>query len=322
MAKQRDRGKNTKKHGFFAFVKSFFIWIIIFTVVMIPGRMLVDKIGESRIFSGTESLMSETGTNVDPDSPLYKEFSKSKRVNVLVLGLHDELSDTILLASYDMKHDRVDVISVPRDTYYERPEATTPATKKINAIYRKGRAVGTAKAVSKLLVGVPIHYYAVVTFDGVEKIIDSIGGVPMNIEKRMKYYDPDDKPPLRIDIPAGEQVLDGDKAVQFLRYRKGYSEGDIGRIKAQQEFIKSAFKESLGFGLPKVVKTTLKNVDSDLKLRVAMKMTAKATGLNDDSIVTHIVPGESHTKNGASYWIADEDGILEMMREIYTYNGE
>ena len=96
---------------------------------------------------------------------------------------------------------------------------------------------------SDLLLGMPIHYYAMVDYDGVSTIVDSMGGIPMDIPFRMRYNDPYDKPPLHIDIPEGQQILDGEHAVQFLRYRHGYPEGDIGRVKAQQAFMKAAFKQ-------------------------------------------------------------------------------
>ncbi|HHX13830.1 MAG TPA: LCP family protein [Clostridiales bacterium] len=319
--------KARKKTGFATFIKWFFIWLMIFMVVMIPGRMLFEKFGGIRIFSGEENLFEQMEPIVDPNSPFFETFNDSERVNVIVMGTHDELTDTIMLGSFDLKNQHVDIISIPRDTYFERPEANSPAARKINAVYRNGRAVGTATAVSQLLMGVPIHYYAVVTFDGVEKIVDSMGGVPMDIPFRMRYDDPTDKPPLRIDIPAGEQVLDGDHAVQFLRFRKsnsgkGYPDGDIGRVKAQQKFIKSAFKESLGLGFPKVAKTVLDNVDSDLTAGMALKIAAKAVGLDASSIETYTVPGEARTKKGTSYWIPDSVGIETMLYEIYSYSKE
>ena len=306
------------------FLKQFLIWLMIFTVVMIPGRLALGKIGETRIFSGTENLMKSMDTLVDTNSEFFQAFKDSKRVNILLLGINDELSDTIMLCSYDMENDHVDLISIPRDTYYDRPDADSPATRKINSIYRNGRAVGTAEAVSDLLMGIPINYYAVISYDGIGNIVDAIGGVPMDITFHMHYEDPTDDPPLYIDFPKGNVVLTSKNVQEFLRFRKGspgyegYPEGDIGRVKAQQEFMKSAFRESLGFGLPKVAKTVLENVDSDLDLAMALKITAKATGLTRDDIETYLTPGEAGTKNGASYWWPDKDGIKTMLEQIYS----
>lgn len=306
------------------FAREFIIWLAIFTVVFVPLGFALDKLGGIRLFSGTENLLDELDTIVDENNPFFQEFGESARVNILLLGVNQGLSDTIMLGSYDMKNNHVDVISIPRDTYYDRAEATTASTYKINAIYRRGTAVGTARAVSDVLMGMPIHYYAVVDYDGIGAIVDSIGGVPMDIPFRMKYWDPTDKPPLNIDIPKGPIVLNSSNVVQFLRFRKGspgypgYPNGDIGRIEAQQEFVKSAFREAIGIGLPNVVRTTIRNVDSDLTLGMAVKIAGKAIGMSGDDIQTWLLPGKSGTKNKASYWWSDEEGIKAMLEEIYT----
>jgi LCP family protein required for cell wall assembly len=249
-------------------------------------------------------------------------------VNILMLGVNDGMTDTIMLGSYDLDAKHVDVNSIPRDTYYPREDARSAAERKINSIYSVKKAVGTAAAVSDLLMGMPINYYVVVDYDVVKKVVDSMGGVPMNITFHMHYNDPYDKPPLKIDIPEGYQVLDGETAVKFLRFRKGsngypgYPEGDIGRIKAQQEFVKSAFRQALGFSLPKVVKTTLDNVDSDLPLGMATKLATNAVGLDGEDMRTVMIPGEAGTKDGLSYWFPDEDGVEEMLTEIYNLEPE
>lgn len=300
------------------FGKQFLIYFIAFTLIMIPVQLVLDKMGGIRIFSGTESIMKDMNYLVDENSPFYQEFKDSKRVNVLVMGVNDGLTDTIMLASYDMEKQRVDVISIPRDTYFYRDGYISAAAHKINAIYSQDGAVGTAKAVSEVLLGIPINYYAVIGYDGVAAVVDSMGGVPMNIPFHMVYNDPYDTPPLKIDIPEGEQVLDGAKSVEYLRFRKGYSQGDIGRVGAQQEFVKAAFKQALGKDLIKVIKTTLKNVDSDLPLGMAVKIGTKALGLEAESMTTYLTPGKSGTSNGASYWRTDSQEIEKMIQEIYA----
>lgn len=280
--------------------------------------------GSIRVFSGSENLAEEMpAIAVDQESPLAGAFKNQNRVNILMMGINDGMTDTLMLGSYDLDDKHVDVISIPRDTYYPREGARSAAEKKINCIYSVKKAVGTATAVSDILMGMPINYYVVVDYDVVKKVVDSMGGVPMNITFHMHYNDPYDKPPLKIDIPEGYQVLKGDKAVEFLRFRKGsdgysgYPEGDIGRIKAQQEFVKSAFRRALGFSLPKVVKTTMENVDSDLPLGVATKLAAGAIGLDGEDMQTHMIPGKSGTKDGLSYWFPDEDEIEELLNSIY-----
>lgn len=301
-----------------AFGKQFAIYFIIITLVLIPVQFALNKIGGIRLFSGTESIIGDMGYLVDENSPFYEEFKDSKRVNILVMGVNSGLTDTIMLASYDMENQKVDVISVPRDTYYYREGYISPSAHKINAIYGSDGVIGTAKAVSDVLLGIPINYYAVIEYDGVSKVVESMGGVPMNIPFHMVYNDPYDTPPLKIDIPEGEQVLDGATAVKYLRYRHGYAQGDIGRVGAQQEFVKAAFKQALGKDLIKVIKTTMANVDSDLPLGMALKIGTNALGLDSESLTTYLTPGASGTTNGASYWRTDSKEIESMIRTIYA----
>lgn len=306
------------------FLKTFLAGFLIFSIILVPIQWGLNRVGNTRIFSGTENLMDDMPRLVDPDSPFFEAFKDKHRVNILMIGVNDGMTDTLMLGSYDLDTQHVDVISVPRDTYYPRKDAHTPAEMKINSIYGVKKAVGTAEAVSDVLMGMPINYYVVIDYDMVRKVVDSMGGVPMNITFHMHYNDPYDKPPLKIDIPEGYQVLDGDKAVEFLRFRKGsggypgYPEGDIGRIKAQQEFVKSAFRQALGISLPKVVKTALTNVDSDLPLGMAAKLAAKGVGLDGEDMQTVMIPGKPGTKNGLSYWFPDDDGIEELLTQIYN----
>ena len=158
-----------------------------------------------------------------------------------------------------------------------------------------------------------------IDYDGVEKIVDSMGGVPMDIPFNMKYSDPYDKPPLYIDIPAGYQLLDGETAVKFLRYRKGYPQGDIGIIKAQQEFMKSAFNQALGLNIVNVTKTVLENVESDVNVRTVVSLARKAKNLSSDKISTYTVPGEAGTgEGGLSFWKVNKEKTQQMLSEIYS----
>lgn len=308
------------------FLKTFIAGFLIFTIALVPIQWGLSSVGKVRVFSGTENLMKDMPSLVDPNSPFFEAFKDKQRVNILMIGVNDGMTDTLMLGSYDLEAQHVDVISIPRDTYYPREDADSAAERKINSIYGVKKAVGTATAVSDVLMGMPINYYVVVDYDVVRKVVDSMGGVPMDITFHMHYNDPYDDPPLKIDIPEGYQVLDGKAAVQFLRFRHSnpgsgypsYPEGDIGRIKAQQEFVKSAFRQALGFSLPKVVKTTLDNVDSDLSLGMATKLAAKGVGLKGEDLQTYMIPGESGMKDGLSFWLPDEDGIEEMLTQIYN----
>jgi LCP family protein required for cell wall assembly len=300
------------------FLKYFFVSFLAFTLILVGVFYGANKVGGVKIFQSEDDLMSQLPRLVHSDSPFFDAFTNSKRVNVLLIGSNKGMTDTMMLVSYDMSAQHVDVISIPRDTYYPRSGYSDPGSMKINAIYNGEGIVGTATAVSETLLGMPIHYYAMIDYAGVKNVVDAMGGIPMNIPFNMKYNDPYDTPPLVIDIPEGLQVLDGQHAVEFLRYRHGYPEGDIGRVRAQQEFIKSAFKQMMSLNLPSTMKTIIDNVDSDITLGMATKIATKAIGLNGESISTYLTPGTPALANGASYWFASAEDTAAMINEIYS----
>ncbi len=304
------------------FVKIFVAWLVIFTIALIPANMAMAKLGNMRLFSGEQSLMKELDYVIDPDSMFAAEFRDSKRVNILVLGLNDGLSDVMMVGSYDLQNQRVDIISVPRDTYYYRSEYSSAAAQKINSIYHTDGLIPAAVAVSDVLLGMPINYYIIVDYEAIETIVDEIGGVPLYIPNKMEYHDEYDTPPLHISFEEGYQVLSGEDAVKYLRFRKGiggYAEGDIGRIHAHQEFVKAAMKQALDHGIVDTAKVAFEEIESDITLDTILKIARKAVNLDSADIYTWTVPGSSGMANGASYYYADSGLTEEMIDQIYNF---
>jgi LCP family protein required for cell wall assembly len=260
---------------------------------------------------------------IPSNSPFYAAFKDKKRVNCMILGVTNEgLTDTIMLVSFDLDVRRADVISIPRDTYYHREGYNGDAENKINAAYRKD-PLNSAKAVSEILLGMPINYYAVVDYDGVEAIVDAVGGVPVDVPPGFDYedmYNRDENgkiAPLIIHLKPGLQTLNGEDAVKFLRYRKGYASADIGRIEAQQNFVKSALKQALQADLSKLAATVRENVTSDMPMSKMLYLAQKAMGMSADSVSTYLLPH----KNG-KYIYPDAQKTEEMIREIYAMQPE
>ncbi|MBQ1887116.1 MAG: LCP family protein [Firmicutes bacterium] len=278
---------------------------------------------------------------VDEDSPFYEVFSGQDRVNILLLGVADMMSDTIMVASYDMENQKVSIISVPRDTYYFRRKTDNEAENKINCIYRvyynrakedqaKAGAEAVAAAVSDILYGMPIHCYAIVEYEDVREIMEVIGGVEMNIPFHMKYDDTTKGKELHIDIPAGDQIIDSSNVVEFLRFRhtnpwfaargfKSYPGGDVQRTAIQREFVSKVLAECLKRGnLLKVVKFCVENIDHNITLTTGFKVAKKAMkGLSSENITMYPMPGTDITISGLSFWKVDKDGVYSMLEEIY-----
>lgn len=268
----------------------------------------------------------------EPKDPLQKAIASSKRVNFLLMGMEGVRSDTMIFASYDPKAKKVDMISIPRDTYYYTKGYEDAGTRKINAVYGRSKAEGSKRAVEEILGQVPVHHYITIDYKGVAKIVDSIGGVEVNVPFHMKYFDPADNPPLRIDIPKGKQVLKGEQAVKFLRFRSnndktvGYPDGDLGRVRAQQQFLKSAIKKSLSLKLPNVVNTAFDYIKTDVKITEALGYTAGIIGFDMENLSMTTLPGKAedrtYNKVTLSYFIHDSVEIKELMMDIYDVQEE
>ncbi|MDF2521431.1 MAG: LytR3 [Clostridia bacterium] len=160
-------------------------------------------------------------------------------INTLLMGVDEGRSDTIIVVRYNKNTHQIAMISIPRDTRVDIPGY---GYEKVNAaIGKKGGAALAMKTVGNLL-DIPIHHYVKVDFRGVEKIVDILGGVKIDVPPGMDYEDPAQN--LYIHLKPGVQVLNGKDSLKFLRFRSGYVDQDLGRIKAQQKFI-NAFIDKL-----------------------------------------------------------------------------
>ncbi|SHI97271.1 transcriptional attenuator, LytR family [Geosporobacter subterraneus DSM 17957] len=312
------------------FLKAFLIAFVCFIVALGAGFAVFSK-----IYQAPDDLVvskddqddivdseSEQPGEVKEKTELEKLVDSSNRINIALLGMEGPRTDTIVFASFDPDRKRVDMISIPRDTYYVRPGRDNAAKKKINSVYGDEGVQGTMKAISDILAGVPVHHHIKVTYTGVERIIDSLGGVKVNVPMDMEYDDPYAVPELHIRIKKGVQVLDGKQAMSFLRFRQnnngtGYPDGDLGRIRAQQQFMQAAWGKALGFRLPVVANTVFKYIDTSMDLGEILVYVKNAVGITKEDLKTYSLPGKS-TEKGISYFLHNPDQVQQLMLEIYS----
>ena len=322
------------------FLKVFFIAALCFGLAIVGAVYSFNKFYDPVIGADVEDKDVEDGSKLkdilekeDKNlTPLEKAIKKSDRVNVLLLGVeHQNLSDTMIFASFDPETKKLDMMSIPRDTYFHESGYDDGGNRKLNAKHARSGPTGVKRAVEDIL-GVPIDYYVSVKYEGVKDIVDTLGGVEMDVPFNMKYQDPTDNPPLYINIPKGKQILNGEKAIQFLRYRKsndgkqGYRDGDLGRVKAQQEFLKSAAKKALGFKLPWVINKGFKNIRTDMELGEMLDFVPYVKGFNVENIDAITLPGSARYKkvNGQSlsFFLHDPEKVEEFMYELYEVDEE
>ncbi len=289
------------------FFKVFFISLFCFSLVIIGGFVMLNGLHGGN--ADATDIFNMIGSN------------KDERVNILLLGLEHERSDTIMVASYNTKTKKADVISIPRDTYVDRDGFVNSANNKINSVYTVKGIEGLEEMIQSIT-GIEIDKYVTIDYDGVRAAVDAVGGVEVDVPFHMRYTDPYSDSPLDINIPAGKQVINGDNAMEFLRFRKtnyagysGYAEGDLGRIEAQQGFVKSAIKKALTFRLPKVVSEVFPYVDTDFSLSESTSMAASCVGLSADTINFHVLPGTTQTINGLSFFVMNQAETKDL---VYT----
>ncbi|MFA7412447.1 MAG: LCP family protein [Tissierellaceae bacterium] len=261
---------------------------------------------------------------------IKEALEKSNRINFLFMGLEDTRTDTIIFASFCPDSKNVRLINIPRDTYIHRKGYDGAEQRKINSVYGEHGALGVKKTVSYILGEIPIHHVVTLDYEGVVKIVDGLGGVEIDVPFHMKYKDPTAKPPLNIDIVAGKQLLDGKKSLEFIRYRKGtgnkggYIDGDLGRIKAQQEFIKS-FIDKASENLITVVTKGFPHLKTDMSLFTSLSYGRKALGMGIDDFRIETLPGKAEFKKIGrkvlSYYIYDKEKISRVLEEIYNVKG-
>ncbi len=292
------------------FIKVFFRALICFSVVVAGGLF---------VLTGFQSGGNADATDI---FNIIGNNNKNERVNVLLLGLEHEHSDTIMVASYDTKTKTADIISIPRDTYVERDGFVNSANNKINIIYTVKGIEGLEETI-RSITGIDIDKYVTIDYDGVRAAVEAVGGVEVDVPFHMRYTDPYSDPPLDIDIPEGKQIIDGDNVMEFLRFRKtnykgysGYAEGDLGRIEAQQSFVKAAIKKALSFRLPKVISEVFPHVDTDFTLAEATSLAMGSVGFSIENVNFHVLPGGTKTLNGLSFYIINHEETKDLVYDI------
>lgn len=234
----------------------------------------------------------------------------------------DGLSDTMLLLRFNPEDKKLNVLSIPRDT---RTLVEGQGVTKINAANAEGGPALSAQSVSELLNGVPVDRYVRINVQGVEKLVDAIGGVTVYVPKDMKYQD--DSQHLYINLKAGKHHLNGNQALQFLRFR--YDEnGDIGRIQRQQLLMRAVMEQALNPAIvprmPQILSVIQSHIDTNLTLEELMALISFGVRTNRANVQMLMLPGRFSEAGEykASYWLPDSDRIATMMAQHFNVRSQ
>jgi len=260
--------------------------------------------------------VEQTRKELVPDLP-------GEAMNILVLGSDHRYqygsgdvgrSDTLMLLRLDPKTKSVSILSVPRDLRVQIPGH---GADRINTAYAVGGPALSVKTF-KSVTGLPVHHFMEVDFVGFSNIVDALGGVYLDVDRR--YYNPKDTGWAAIDIKPGYQNLNGHDALQFARFRHDAT-GDFGRMVRQQTFIRELKRQSFRWDnwrrIPRVVKMVTKNTTSDLSsLRQWLSLARLVLEVDTSRVYsTHLV-ARGIMVNGASELEASPAEIAAVVEQF------
>lgn len=307
------------------FFKIFIVFFVIFSMIFGTSLYLIVAKGNDEL--AKIPMPGEDGIDVvGPD--------KGERVNVLLLGV-DSLdgdkkgirTDTMMVLSMDPKNGDSSILSIPRDSRVKI--RGRKGYDKINAAHAYGGVELSVQAAKDLL-GIPIHHYVKVDYQALYKTVDEVGGVEVDIPINMNYDDRYATPQLHIHFKKGKQVLDGQEAMEFLRFRKnnggktGYPRGDLQRVEVQQAFIQSLAKKVLSpssiFNIKGYIDTFNTYVDTDMSVSEMASLGMQAKDIDTSDIRKETLPGKPMYINKISYYIPDNEEINKLVNELYYGN--
>lgn len=293
---------------------------IVFIIIIIPMVLIgsfVTSLEKADLIEG-----------IDPKS--------NESINILLLGMDIgdieqvenadiKRTDTIMVLNYNPDNKKINLVSVPRDTQIEVQAYDGLGVLrdywKINTAYALGGGEEVVKHVESLL-EIPINYIVKIDYKAFRNFIDAIGGIKINIEQDM-FYD-DNEQDLHINFTAGETVLlDGQKAEEFFRWREnndgtGLVEGDLGRIRNQQKFIKEVIKKCLSpaiiFKMPKILDVIKEDISTNMPAKKMISYGFKF--LFNDGISMQTLEGYPEELYDENFLVVDKDQNKEIIDSL------
>jgi LCP family protein required for cell wall assembly len=241
----------------------------------------------------------------------------------LVLGLTQDnrRTDTIEVVQWDEARHRARLLGVPRDIDISLPGIGP--TKLVHAYATGG--IGRARAAITRLLNVPIAHYVVFSLPAMRRVVDLIGGVAIDVEERMVYTDR--RQNLVIDLYPGPQVLSGEQAEQYLRFRHDAA-GDIGRIRRQQHFLRAALAQvrqrPVLLRLPEIIQIAREYVQTDLTSSEILGWMRRVEPLTPDAVSSASIDGtpavlyDALARASLDFWIPNRNDLHAKVRWLVT----
>lgn len=247
---------------------------------------------------------------------------------VLFLGFDEKTTNTDVnwVFQFDIAKAKLNVLQIPRDSFM--PSYTGNVTGKFNSIYGGGDASltpiqRTVDAVQDNF-GIPIDAYVTTHCYDIVDIVDLVGGIPIELDEKIVYEA--DK-----IIPAGKSTLSGQQAEWFVRFRHGFAEGDIGRVKNQRKFLAAAMTKMMNiiedegrikfYGYLKEIYDK-KLIATNLSIESITMLADLASTISMDNVTVTMVPGEGeyyYAPDGKKYsvWSIHKQATLDILNKTF-----
>ena len=284
-----------------------------------------------------DSSQTGTGPEQNYELPDIVQSGRKEGVYTFLVAGKDVSSggtDTMLLLTYDTAAKTVRGVNLPRDTMIN----IASNSKRLNAVYSRNRgssslpekervANGMAALKQEVarITGIMPDFYILVEWEAIGELVDALGGVYFDVPFLMEYDDPYQDPPLHIYQEAGYRLLNGEDAMEVIRFRKSndrdISLGDTGRLKIQQDFLKAVAKTCLQpsafLKVPELAKIFLENVTTDLTVGNILAFAQLALGMDPDTGVSfQTLPlARSFLYKSAALVTLDADKILSIVND-------
>ena len=244
---------------------------------------------------------------------------KMEACTILLAGTDagETRTDTMVLLHLDAPSQSISLISLPRDTYVSGGYSVPKLNSALGA--GGGGADGMEELMDQVtkLIGYRPDGYVLVNLDGFRHIVDAIGGVEFDVPMDMHYSDPTQD--LYIDLTAGQQRLNGEKAMELVRFRSGYAEADLARVRVQRDFLKAALQQTISakniVKAPALLGIVLANSVTDLDAANLAWLARTAMICDKEALTMETMPGSPRMISGGSYYVVDAYAAAELLNE-------
>lgn len=305
--------KKRKKHG-----KAKKVILIVLAVIVVLC-VAVGAAAALYMNSISDSMKMDSEQQSELDTVL-SESTVQEPYYVLLLGSDARAndtasrSDTMILVRVDANVGKATLVSIPRDT---KVEIEGHGTQKINAAYAFGGPAGAVEAVEKMS-GIEISHYAEIHFDELEKAVDQLGGIWVDVPES---NDQTGASNTGVELNAGMQRLNGEQALAFARERYGYNEGDFQRAENQRILVQALADTILSLpptDLPGAVQSLANCISTDYSLNELIELAQTFQSAEHYYFYSAMVPSTTQTIDGVSYTITLEDEWANMMQMVDT----